>query len=226
MKVRADPAVPAVVELRNVTKTYGPVRALVGCPCRFEAGHGQRRRRARTARASRRCSAIVGTLTRPTLGRGRPRGARCAARRRPRARSAGWVTSRSAIPDLTGRREHRARGATPRVRRAARRTSGRRRGSSSRRSPSARADVLARPAAAGGARAGARARAAASAARRADDRARHRRCGAAEAVVSRRGARGAVVVVVTHDAGFGAAVGGHVVTLDRGRAVSDESLPR
>jgi heme exporter protein A len=41
-------------------------------------------------------------------------------------------------------------------------------------------------------------------------------------VVVEEAGRGAVVVVVTHDAPFAAAVAGQVVTLDRGRAVSVE----
>jgi heme exporter protein A len=42
-------------------------------------------------------------------------------------------------------------------------------------------------------------------------------------VVAEEAHRGAVVVVVTHDGPFADAVGGHVVTLERGRVVSDES---
>jgi heme exporter protein A len=45
-------------------------------------------------------------------------------------------------------------------------------------------------------------------------------------VVAEEAQRGAVVIVVTHDGPFVEAVGGHVVTLERGRVVSDVSPPR
>jgi heme exporter protein A len=44
-----------------------------------------------------------------------------------------------------------------------------------------------------------------------------------ESVVAEEAARGAVVVVVTHDSAFGAAVGGRTLSLDRGRPVPTES---
>jgi heme exporter protein A len=40
-------------------------------------------------------------------------------------------------------------------------------------------------------------------------------------VVREEAARGAIVVVVTHDAGFADRVGGHVLLLERGRMVSE-----
>jgi heme exporter protein A len=45
-------------------------------------------------------------------------------------------------------------------------------------------------------------------------------------VVAEEAQRGAVVIVVTHDGPFVDAVGGHVVTLERGRVVSDVSPRR
>ncbi|MGD0527751.1 MAG: ATP-binding cassette domain-containing protein, partial [Polyangiaceae bacterium] len=45
-------------------------------------------------------------------------------------------------------------------------------------------------------------------------------------VVAEEAGRGAVVIVVSHDGPFVDAVGGHVVTLERGRVVSDASRPR
>jgi len=45
-------------------------------------------------------------------------------------------------------------------------------------------------------------------------------------VVDEEVRRGAVVVVVTHDPAFAEAVGGHVVTLERGRVVSDAAPAR
>ena len=45
-------------------------------------------------------------------------------------------------------------------------------------------------------------------------------------VVAEEARSGAVVVVVSHDGAFVEAVGGHVVSLERGRVVSDEAPPR
>ena len=60
-------AAPAAVELRNVTKTYGPVRALVGVSCRFEAGVVSVVRGANGSGKST-LLALVGTLTRASSG--------------------------------------------------------------------------------------------------------------------------------------------------------------
>lgn len=56
-----------VVELRNVTKAYGPVRALVGVSCVFSAGTVAVIRGPNGSGKST-LLAIVGTLTRPTSG--------------------------------------------------------------------------------------------------------------------------------------------------------------
>jgi heme exporter protein A len=58
----------ACVELRAVTKTYGPVRALVGVSARFEAGRVSMVLGPNGSGKSTLLS-IVGTLTRPTSGR-------------------------------------------------------------------------------------------------------------------------------------------------------------
>jgi len=60
--------VPASVELRNVTKTYGPVRALVAVNARFEAGRVSMILGANGSGKSTLLS-IVGTLARPTSGK-------------------------------------------------------------------------------------------------------------------------------------------------------------
>ena len=91
----------SVVELRAVTKTYGPVRALVGVSCRFEAGRVTVVRGPNGSGKST-LLAIVGTLARPTSG-GRSRGARARRGRRCGA-TLGWVGHDSlCYPDLTGR---------------------------------------------------------------------------------------------------------------------------
>jgi heme exporter protein A len=90
-----------VVELRNVSKTYGAVRALVGVSCRFAAGTVTAIRGPNGSGKSTLLS-IVGTLVRPTggnvdygeLGRGR-----MAVRSQ-----LGWVGHETlCYPDLTGR---------------------------------------------------------------------------------------------------------------------------
>ena len=93
--------VPAVVELRNVTKTYGPVRALVGVSCRFETGQVNVVRGPNGSGKST-LLAVVGTLSRPTSGQidhgdiGR--------RRSEIRRWMGWVGHESlCYPDLSGR---------------------------------------------------------------------------------------------------------------------------
>ena len=89
------------VELRNVTKTYGPVRALVGVSCRFEPGRVAVIRGPNGSGKST-LLGIVGTLARPTSGvvdHG-PLGRR----RMEVRRTLGWVGHDSlCYPDLTGR---------------------------------------------------------------------------------------------------------------------------
>jgi ABC-type multidrug transport system ATPase subunit len=91
----------AAVELRNVTKTYGPVRALVGVSCRFEPGRVAVIRGPNGSGKSTLLT-IVGTLARPTSGvvdhgsLGR--------QRMEVRRTLGWVGHDSlCYPDLTGR---------------------------------------------------------------------------------------------------------------------------
>src|SRR5690349_7697911 len=91
----------SAVELRNVTKTYGAVRALVGVSCSFHHGTVTAIRGPNGSGKSTLLS-IVGTLVRPTsgtvdygeLGRGRAS---------VRA-TLGWVGHETlCYPDLTGR---------------------------------------------------------------------------------------------------------------------------
>ncbi len=89
------------VELRNVTKTYGAVRALVGVSCRFEPGHVSVIRGPNGSGKST-LLGIVGTLTKATSGQvdHGPLGRRRAEVRR----TLGWVGHDSlCYPDLSGR---------------------------------------------------------------------------------------------------------------------------
>jgi heme ABC exporter ATP-binding subunit CcmA len=206
------------VELRNVTKTYGPVRALVGVSCRFEAGRVTVVRGPNGSGKSTLLS-VVATLTRPTSGvvdHGALGGGRAAVRR-----TLGWVGHESlCYPDLTGRenielaaRLHGRDAAQAYVRAVERfdlgafgdrpfRTYSR---GQRQRVALGRALVheprlllLDEPTTGLDTQGAARLR----------------------AVVSEEARRGAVVVVVTHDDAFAGAMGGPVVTLDRGRIVS------
>jgi heme exporter protein A len=90
-----------VIELRGVSKTYGPVRALANVTCRFEAGQPTVVRGPNGSGKST-LLAIVGTLSKATAGvvdHGELGGSRAAIRRR-----LGWVGHESlCYPDLTGR---------------------------------------------------------------------------------------------------------------------------
>lgn len=89
------------VELRAVTKTYGPVRALVGVSTAFEGGRVTAVLGANGSGKSTLLS-IVGTLTRPTSGRV-SHGALGQTREEVR-RSLGWVGHESlCYVDLSGR---------------------------------------------------------------------------------------------------------------------------
>jgi len=207
-----------VVELRNVTKTYGPVRALVGVSCRFEAGQVTVVRGPNGSGKST-LLAMVGTLARPTSGvvdHGALGAGRAAVRR-----TLGWVGHESlCYPDLTGRenielaaRLHGRDGAEAYARAAERfelgafgerpvRTYSR---GQRQRVALARALVheprlllLDEPTTGLDAQGAARLR----------------------SVVADEARDGAVVVVVTHDDAFAGAMGGPVVALDRGRVVS------
>ncbi len=92
---------PGAVELHGVTKTYGPVRALVGVSWRFKAGRVTVVTGPNGSGKSTLLS-IVGTLTRPTSGRvdhGE------LGRHRDQVRGTlGWLGHESlCYPDLTGR---------------------------------------------------------------------------------------------------------------------------
>lgn len=91
----------AVVELRNVTKRYGAVRALMGVSARFESG---RITVVRGPNGSGKSTllGIVGTLVRPTSGEV-DHGALGQTRAEVR-RTLGWVGHESlCYPDLSGR---------------------------------------------------------------------------------------------------------------------------
>lgn len=211
----------AVVELHNVTKTYGPVRALVGVSCRFEEGtisvvSGP------NGSGKSTLLAIVGTLTRPTAGR--VDHGELGKRKAVVRRSLGWLGHESlCYPDLTGRENielaARLYGCDP--------------GSVYERA-AARFDLASfagRPV-------------------RTYSRGQRQRVALARAlvheprlllldepttgldktgtqrlefVVAEEAQRGAIVVIVTHDNRFGAATGRHHVTLERGRVVEGES---
>jgi heme exporter protein A len=216
--------VSAVVELRNVTKTYGPVRALVAVSCRFEASTVNVVRGPNGSGKST-LLAIVGTLTRPSSGKvdhGE------LGRRRAVVRGTlGWLGHESlCYPDLTGREN---------IELAAR-LQGKDAGSAFARAVE-RFELEAfveRPMSTYSR--GQRQRVALARALVHEPRLllldepttgldqtgteRVRR------VVGEEAARGAVVVVITHDGPFAEAIGGHTVTLERGRVVSDEAPRR
>jgi ABC-type multidrug transport system ATPase subunit len=214
-------AVSAVVELRNVTKTYGPVRALMGVSCRFTASTVSVVRGPNGSGKST-LLAIVGTLTRPTSGKvdhGE------LGRRRAMVRGTlGWLGHESlCYPDLTGRENielaARLQG------RDARRAFGR---VVERFELEAFVERPMRTYSRGQRQRVALARALVHEPRlllldepttgldaRGAERLRR--------VVTEEAARGAIVVVVTHDGPFADALGGHTVTLERGRVVSDEA---
>jgi heme exporter protein A len=93
--------VSTLVELQNVTKTYGPVRALVGVSCSFTEGTVSVVRGANGSGKST-LLGIVGTVIRPSSGRvdhGGLGGSRAAVRR-----NVGWVGHDTlCYPELTGR---------------------------------------------------------------------------------------------------------------------------
>jgi heme exporter protein A len=214
-------AVPAVVELRNVTKTYGPVRALVGVSCRFEAGVVSVVRGPNGSGKST-LLALVGTLTRASSGS--VDHGELGARRAVVRCTLGWLGHESlCYPDLTGREN---------IELAAR--------------------LQGRDAREAFARAVERFELAVFVERpvRTYSRGQRQRVALARALVhdprlllldepttgldqagadrvrllvAEEARRGAVVIVVTHDGAFEEAVGGHVVTLERGRVVSDEA---
>jgi heme ABC exporter ATP-binding subunit CcmA len=209
--------VPGVIELRNVTKTYGPVRALVGLTCRIELGRVTTIRGPNGSGKST-LLAILGMLARPTSGRidHGPLGRTRAQVRR----TLGWLGHETlCYPDLSGRenielaaRLH-GRDAQQAFTHAAERFD--------------LGAFAARPL-------------------RTYSRGQKQRVALARAlvheprlllldeptsgldaatterlagVVREEAAAGATVVVVTHDSGFAEVIGGSVVALERGRAV-------
>jgi len=209
--------VPLVVELKDVTKTYGPVRALVGVSCRFLEGRAAVVRGPNGSGKST-LLALLGALARPTSGR--VDYGELGPRRMDVRRTLGWLGHDSlCYPDLTGRENielaARLHGRDPRVAytRAVERFDLRGFGERPVRTYSrgqrqrvalARALVheprlllLDEPTTGLDS---------SSAAKLVD-------------VVREEVARGAAVVVVTHDTGFEDAVASEVVTLERGRRV-------
>jgi heme exporter protein A len=203
------------VELRGVTKAYGPVRALVGVSCTFRGGLATVVRGPNGAGKST-LLAIVGTLAKPTAGHV-DHGDLGQSRRDVR-RSLGWVGHDSlCYPDLTGRENielaARLQGEPPGEAFAR---------ASERFDLGAFADRPARTYSRGQKQRVALARALVHAPRLLlmDEPTAGLDSAATErlaAVVREEAARGAVVVLVTHDPVFGEAVAGAHVTLERGR---------
>lgn len=89
------------MELKDVTKTYGAVRALVGVSCAFRAGQVAIVRGPNGSGKST-LLAILGALTRPTSGQ--VEHGELGARRMDVRRALGWLGHDSlCYPDLTGR---------------------------------------------------------------------------------------------------------------------------
>jgi heme exporter protein A len=210
--------VSTAVELQSVTKTYGPVRALVGASCRFRAGTITVVRGPNGSGKSTLLS-IVGTLTRPTSGAvayGRLGASRSAVRR-----VLGWVGHESlCYPDLTGRQN---------IELAAR-LHGRNPVEAYER---ARERFELGPFAERPLRTYSRGQRQRVAVARAlvheprllllDEPSTGLDAAATErlrGVVREEAERGAVVVVVTHDGGFAEAMGGRTIELERGRVIS------
>jgi heme ABC exporter ATP-binding subunit CcmA len=213
------PAVAAVVEVQNVSKTYGPVRALLGVSCRFVSGEVVVVRGPNGSGKST-LLAVLGTLTRPSSGKidyG------VLGRRRPMLRrTLGWVGHESlCYPDLTGRENielaARLQGWEP-ARAYAR--------AAERFDLGQFADRAVRTYSRGQRQRVALARALVHEPRlllldeptTGLDAPTTGRLGA---VVREEAARGAIVIVVTHDAAFGEGVAARVVSLERGRVVTE-----
>jgi heme ABC exporter ATP-binding subunit CcmA len=215
--------VPPVVELRHVTKTFGPVRALVGVSFRFEGGTVSVVRGPNGSGKST-LLALLGTLMRPTSGavdHGELGRTRAVVRR-----SLGWLGHESlCYPDLTGRenielaaRLH-AQDSREAYSRAAERFD-----------LGGFAERAVRTYSRGQRQRVALARALVHAPRlllldeptTGLDRAGSERLAT---VVGEEARRGAVVVVVTHDGAFADAVGDRMLHLERGRAVNEEAPP-
>jgi ABC-type multidrug transport system ATPase subunit len=212
-----------VVELHNVTKTYGPIRALVGVSCAFSAGSVSIVQGPNGSGKST-LLAIIATLTRATSGtvsHGVLGHDRASIRR-----ILGWAGHESlCYLDLSGRQNielaARLHGCDPAraYRRATERfelgafverpvrtySRGQRQRIALARALVHEPQILLLDEPTAGL----------------DQSA----AGRLMVVVRDEAAHGSVVVVVTHDAAFAEAVGGHVVTLERGRKVADGSGP-
>lgn len=208
-----------MISVSNVSKTYGPVRALIGVSCAFSAGTITFVRGPNGSGKSTLLS-IVGTLTRPTSG-AIDHGV--LGKDRPTIRSVlGWAGHESlCYADLSGRRNielaARLYGCNPReaCRRAIERfglgsfverpvrtySRGQRQRIALARALVHEPRILLLDEPTAGLDASATAR--------------------LTSVVREEAARGAVVVVVTHDGAFAEAVGGRLVTLERGRRVNN-----
>jgi heme exporter protein A len=215
--IKGDHVAMTVVELRNVSKAYGPVRALVGISCVLSEGEVTVVRGPNGSGKST-LLAILGTLTRPTSGK--VDHGQLGSRRNLVRRTLGWVGHDSlCYLDLSGRQNIELaarlhdRDPAAACRRAVERFE--------------LGTFVERPV-------------------RTYSRGQRQRVALARAlvhepllllldeptagldqaasarflrVVREEAARGVVVVVVTHDAGFAEAVGDRVLALDRGRAV-------
>ncbi len=207
------------VELRSVTKTYGPIRALAGVTARFEASRVSVVTGPNGSGKST-LLALVGTLARVTSGT-IDHGSLGKSRREVRA-TLGWLGHESlCYPDLTGRENielaARLHGCDPAAAYAQ---------AVQRFDVGGYAERPVRTYSRGQRQRVALARALVHAPRlllldeptAGLDRASTERL---RDVVRAEAKRGAIVVVVTHDAGFGAEVADVRVELERGRVVSD-----
>jgi len=212
--------VAAVVELQGVTKSYGPVRALLGVSWRFCQGRVTVIQGPNGSGKST-LLAIVGTLARPTSGK--VDHGELGAHREQVRRTLGWLGHESlCYPDLTGRENialaARLVGLEPEaaLARAVQRFD--------------LGAFLGRPVRSysrGQRQRIALARALLHAPRLLlldepttglDTQSTDRLTG----VLRDEARRGAIVVVITHDAPFGRAIAHETLTLDRGRAKADE----
>lgn len=216
-------SVPGAIELRNVTKTYGPVRALVGLTSRLELGCVTTVRGPNGSGKSTLLS-ILGMLARPTSGRvdhgdlGRTRA--------QVRRTLGWLGHESlCYPDLSGRENielaARLHGCDPREVFAH---------AASRFDLGAFAGRPVRTYSRGQKQRVALARALVHSPRLLllDEPTSGLDALTTERlarVVREEAAAGATVVVVTHDASFAGAIGGNEISLERGRLVSREAPP-
>ncbi len=214
---------PGAIQLTNVTKTYGPVRALVGLSCRLEVGRITTIRGPNGSGKSTLLS-ILGMLARPTSGRvdlgdiGRTRA--------EVRRTLGWLGHDSlCYPDLSGRENielaARLHGCDPQAAFA---------------HAAARFDLGAfagrpvRTYSRGQKQRVALARALVHGPRLLllDEPTSGLDAAATErlaAVVRAEADAGATVAVVTHDPAFAASIGGNVIVLERGRSVAPASSP-